>query len=401
MEKINVQIILKPRREKPILNRHPWIFSGAIQRVVGSPSAGELVTVCDSAGTCLGVGYFNASSQIRVRLLTWGESAENPHWHNLLKKAISRRKHLGISAETTAYRLINAEADGLPGLIVDRYGDHLVMQCLTMGIDLRKEKIADLLEELLQPTSIIERSDAKVRRKEGLPLRRGTLRGTPPEGLVMIKENGVLFEVDLLGGHKTGFYLDQRDNRALIGSALFSAEKDVLNLFSYTGGFGVYAAKAGAKSVVNVDSSVEILESAERNFAHNGLQGEQYEFIAANVFEYLRHLHEIGAKFDTIILDPPKFVNSQRDLDKAARGYKDLSRLAFGLLRPHGTLATFSCSGLMPLDLFQKILFSAAVEAKTDATVLRVLSQAADHTMSLTFPESFYLKGFLCKALGQ
>ena len=395
MEKINVQVILKPRREKPILNRHPWVFSGAIQRVVGQPRAGELVAVCDSAGTCLGVGYFNASSQIRVRLLTWADSAESPHWENLLKRTISRRQHLGIAPNTTAYRLINAEADGLPGLIVDRYGDHLVMQCLTMGIDLRKQQIADLLVDLLQPASIVERSDAKVRRKEGLPLQRGTLRGTAPKGAITIKENGVIFEVDLLGGHKTGFYLDQRDNRALIGKGVFSAEKDILNLFSYTGGFGVYAAKAGAKSVVNVDSSVEVLESAERNFAHNGLQGDQYEFIAANVFEYLRHLHESGAKFDTIILDPPKFVNSQRDLDKAARGYKDLNRLALGLLNPHGTLATFSCSGLMPLDLFQKIVFAAAVEAGVDTTVLKVLTQSADHTMSLTFPESFYLKGFL------
>ncbi len=389
---------MKAKREKPLRNRHPWVFSGAIARLEGEPAAGDLVTIESSRGEGLGVGYYNAASQIRVRLVSWGDSTDAPDWSALLKAAVARRESLHLGTSTTAYRLINAEADGLPGLVVDRYGDHLVMQCLTMGIDVRKAQIAAALNELLQPQSIIERSDAKIRRKEGLPLTTGVLAGTPPEGPELIQENGLTFEVNLLEGHKTGFYLDQRVNRSIVGGVGFSAEKDVLNLFSYTGGFGVYAARSGAKTVVNVDSSVEVLEAAERNFAHNGLLDEaRHDFIAANAFEYLRHLRETGARFDTVILDPPKFVNSQRDLDKAARGYKDLNRLAFGLLRPNGTLATFSCSGLMPLDLYQKIVFSASVEANVNATVLQYLSQAPDHTMALTFPESFYLKGLLCQ----
>lgn len=390
-------VILKAKREKPLLNRHPWVFSGAIARVEGAPKPGDWVQVRSARGDSLGVGYFNAASQIRVRMVSWGDSAELPALAPLIAKAIDRRKSFNFSDDTSAYRLINAEADQLPGLVVDRYGEHIVMQCLTMGIDVRKQEIAALLQAQLRPKSIIERSDAKIRRKEGLPLTSSVLHGTAPDAPVLIRENGLAFEVNLMDGHKTGFYLDQRVNRAIVGQARFSAEKDVLNLFSYTGGFGVYAAAAGAKSVVNVDSSVEVLESAERNFAHNQLLDEQkHEFIAANAFEYLRHLDETGARFDTIVLDPPKFVNSQRDLDKASRGYKDLNRLAFRLLRPNGVLATFSCSGLMPLDLFQKIVFSASVEAQVSATVLQLLTQAPDHTMSLTFPESFYLKGLLC-----
>lgn len=391
--KISGSVILKRKKDKPVRQGHPWIFSGAIARVEGQVKNGDLVRVFSAENHPLATGYINNNSQIRVRLLTWqDEPIDSDFWQTRITAAVNRRTLLNINA--TATRLIFGEADQLPGLVVDQYGDWLVMQCLTLGIDVRKEQIADTLLTVTGAKGIIERSDASVRRKEGLRKVTGVLRGDTPPTEIEVVEHGLHFGVNLTDGHKTGFYVDQRVNRTIV--AQLCADKDVLNVFSYTGGFGVHAAAAGAKSVVNVDSSVEVLELAERNFERNGLQGE---FIAADAFELLRYYRDEGQKFDVIVLDPPKFVNSQRDLKRAARGYKDINLLAFQLLRENGVLATFSCSGLVSADLYQKIVFGAVIDSGRNAQIIQQLTQAPDHPILLTFPESFYLKGLLCRVL--
>jgi 23S rRNA (cytosine1962-C5)-methyltransferase len=305
---------------------------------------------------------------------------------------------------TTAFRLVNAEADGLPGLIVDRYNDFLVIQCQTLGIDRRREALTELLVEALSPAGILERSDVDARGKEGLPPVIETRYGEIPPPELTIRENGFSFLVDVHHGHKTGFYLDQRDNRAAIGPQQgllprLLAGRDVLNVFAYTGAFGVYAASAGARQITHVDSSVPALETAERNVQLNGFERHDDEYIAGDAFEVLRYFREEGRQFDAVVLDPPKFAHSQGQIDRAARGYKDLNWLALRLLRPNGVLATFSCSGLVSADLFQKIVFGAAVDAGRDVQIMRRLGQAADHPVLLSFPESAYLKGLLCRVL--
>ncbi len=399
METITGQLILKPKRQKPVLNRHPWIFSGAIARIEGTLEAGDLVQVCDNNGRFLATAYFNKKSQIQARILSWDETEtiDKAFWQQKLERALDGRSQLALEPATNAYRLVNAEADGLPGLVVDKYGAYLVIQCLTAGIARRKDLLVDLLSDLIQPSGIIERSDVPVRRKEGLPQEKGLLRGSLPPDDFSIQENGHKFQVDLMAGHKTGFYLDQRENRSAVTKPHFVAGKSVLNLFAYTGGFAVYAAANGASQIINIDSSIPALETAEHNLALTGLQRPSDEYIAADAFEILRYYRDNEQKFDMVILDPPKFVNSKRDLDKAARGYKDLNWLALRLLNPGGILATFSCSGLLSSDLFQKIIFGAAVDAEREVQILAQMGQAADHPILLSFPESAYLKGLLCR----
>lgn len=399
MEPITGKLLLKPGREKPVNQRHPWIFSGAVQASVGDPAAGDLVEIADSHGRYLATAYYNPTSQIQARILTWdpNTAVDGDFWQRRFERAAAARDALQLAPATDAYRLVNAEADGLPGLVVDRYGDYLVMQCLTFGIDRRKQAFADLLVELFAPRGIIERSDADVRRKEGLAEARGLLRGTAVDAPLIVRENGFQFEVDLLAGHKTGFYLDQRDNRAIVGDTAVVGGKTVLNVFAYTGAFAVYAAAGGADQIVNVDSAIPALETAEANLARNGFNRPQDEYIAGDAFEVLRYYRDNGTEFDVVILDPPKFVHSRRDLERATRGYKDLNWLALRLLRPGGVLATFSCSGLVSADLFQKIVFGAAVDAGRDAQIMRPLQQGPDHPILLTFPESAYLKGLLCR----
>lgn len=399
MEPITGKLLLKPGREKPVNQRHPWIFSGAVQASVGDPAAGDLVEIADSHGRYLATAYYNPTSQIQARILTWdpNTAVDGDFWQRRFERAAAGRDALQLAPATDAYRLVNAEADGLPGLVVDRYGDYLVMQCLTFGIDRRKQAFADLLVELFAPRGIIERSDADVRRKEGLAEARGLLRGTAVDAPLIVRENGFQFEVDLLAGHKTGFYLDQRDNRAIVGDTAVVGGKTVLNVFAYTGAFAVYAAAGGADQIVNVDSAIPALETAEANLARNGFNRPQDEYIAGDAFEVLRYYRDNGTEFDVVILDPPKFVHSRRDLERATRGYKDLNWLALRLLRPGGVLATFSCSGLVSADLFQKIVFGAAVDAGRDAQIMRPLQQGPDHPILLTFPESAYLKGLLCR----
>lgn len=399
MSKPKALLHLKKGREKPVLNRHPWIFSGAIQQVQGNPEPGDLVDIVSHKGEWLGRSYYNPHSQIRARILSWDDNQpiDRTFWQGKIEQAVNGRNRLQLEPATTAYRLINAESDGLPGLVVDKYGDYLVIQCLTMGIDRQKEMLIDLLDDLLKPAGIIERSDVSVRDKEGLAEIAAVHRGKRPSSDLVVWENNLQFAVNLLEGHKTGLYLDQRDNRIAVCRPEHLGEKSVLNVFAYTGGFAIYAASVGANQITNVDSSADLLVMAENNIQLNSFERPQDEYIVADAFQLLRHYRDNGRQFDVIILDPPKFAHSRRDINAATRGYKDLNWLAMRLLTPGGLLATFSCSGLVSTDLFQKVLFGAAVDAGKDVQIIQSLSQSADHPILLTFPESAYLKGFLCR----
>ena len=388
-------IRLKPARTKSVRNLHPWIFSGAIADVQGSPQPGSTVDVLSSEGDFLARGYYNARSQIRVRILTWDEDEEivSAFWRTRLQRAIARRKALADDPQTTAYRLAFAESDGLPGLIVDVYGDWLVLQSLTAGIELWKPTLVELLMELLEPRGIYERSDADVRAREGLPPVTGCLAGNALEGEITILENGLPFRVDLRHGQKTGFYLDQRESRCKIGRCCRGRE--VLDAFCYTGGFGVYALSHGAKSVTSLDASARALQMAADNVHLNGLHGRS-EYIEGNAFQVLRGLCDQGRQFDAVILDPPRFAFSRAQVTRATRGYKDINMLGMSLLRPGGLLCTFSCSGLVSPDLFQKVLFGASLDVGRQVRIIERLAQASDHPVLLTFPESGYLKGVVC-----
>jgi len=390
-----VMVKLKPGRDKPVRNRHPWIFSGAVSSIEGTVKDGDLVHVADSHGRYLATGYLNRRSQILVRLLTWDadEVVNADFWRRRLERAIAGRSRLAKDPATNAYRLVHAEADRLPGLVVDRYGDWLVVQCLTLGMARRRHEIVALLASLLAPAGIYARDDAEVRFKEGLPSEVGSLWSAEPPDRVEIVEHGQRFLVEPKRGHKTGFYLDQRENRLRVASYCDGA--DVLNAFAYSGGFGVYAAGAGARSVVNVDTSAKALALAEENLALNGSPPQ--EMVVGNVFQVLRRYRDTGRTFDLAILDPPKFAASQAQVMGASRGYKDVNLLAMQILRPGGLLVTFSCSGAVSADLFQKIVFGASVDAGRDVQIIERLAQAPDHPVLLTFPESAYLKGLLCR----
>jgi 23S rRNA (cytosine1962-C5)-methyltransferase len=399
-------LTIRAQRERAVLNRHPWVFSGAIQAVHGDPAPGATVRVQDERGGFLAWGYWNPESQIRARLLAWDEreSIDDYFWWKRIRQAVAARAEDNLIYEggtPQAYRLINAESDYLPGLIVDRYGDWIVLQALTLGIEVRKDMLVRQLEDVLHPAGIYERSDADVRDKEGLPLVIGPLAGREPPDLIEIDEHGRRFLVDVRAGHKTGFYLDQRPNRLLLGNLLRfdpdAPKKTVLNAFAYTGGFSVYALDGLAKRVITVDSSAEVLDLARRNVTLNGFAVPDEDFVAADVFEYLRLCRDSARQFDIIILDPPKFAPTQAQVESAARGYKDINLLAFKLLRPGGLLMTFSCSGGVSADLFRKIVFGALVDSGREAQVLQTLGPGPDHPVALTFPEGVYLKGLLLR----
>jgi 23S rRNA (cytosine1962-C5)-methyltransferase len=399
-------VYLQPGKDKPVRQRHPWIFSGAIDRVTGQPTPGDVVEVADSNGEWLARGYFNARSQIVVRLLTWdrSEAIDADLWRRRLAAAAAARAELALEPDTNACRLVYAESDRLPGLIVDRYGDWLVVQFLTLGMDVRRHELLAAIAEVFRPAGIVERSDASVRRQEGLPLRSSVIGDAAGPGMLEVREGGLRFQVDLLAGQKTGFYLDQRENRRIV--AEHAAGKRVLNAFSFTGAFGVYALAAGAVHVTNVDSSVEALEAAEATLRLNGFDPDrQAEAIAGDVFQVLRSFRDEDREFDLIILDPPKFARSKAELDAATRGYKDINLSALKLLTRGRSaeagaplLATFSCSGLVSPDLFQKIVFGASVDAGRDVQMIAKLGQGPDHPILLSFPEGEYLKGMLARA---
>ena len=389
-------IRLKAQREKSLLRRHPWVFSGAISGTEGAPGPGETVDVLDSSGEWVARGAYSGNSQITVRVWTFDheEMIGPAFFRNRLERAVRSRRRSAPEAVDSACRLVNAESDGLPGLVVDRYGEYLVCQFLTTGVEYWKEEIVALLEDLFPCVGVYERSDVAARDKEGLERKTGVLAGREPPEFVEIREGDFRFLVDVKGGHKTGFYLDQRVNRRLVMKWAHGAT--VLNCFSYTGGFAVAALKAGARSVVNVESGSAAQELARRNLDLNGLDTAMAEFVEGDVFTVLRRYRDAGRQFDCVILDPPKFADSRAHVDRACRGYKDINLLAFKLLRPDGILVTFSCSGIIARDLFQKVVADAALDAGRHADVLQWLNQAPDHPCALSFPEGSYLKGLVC-----
>ncbi len=393
------RIILKRGKEKPVLTHHPWIFSGAIARAENA-SDGDTVDVFDSTARWLARGYYNARSQIAVRVWTWNdEPIDRAFLRARLQRAIGSRDALIDRAATNAYRVVNAESDGLPGLVADRYADYVVLQFLTLGINRHKTEIVELIGELLHPRGIYERSDVDVREKEGLESVVGVLHGSEPPDAIEICENNLRFWVNIMRGHKTGFYLDQRENRKRVAEflRLSTHGAETLNVFSYTGAFAVYACAVQSNAhIVNLDTSSDALKLARGNMQLNGYN-DNGEFVEGDAFLMLRRYRDQGRSFDVIILDPPKFVHSLSQLRSGLRGYKDINLLAFKLLKAGGTLVTFSCSGQVSAELFQKVIFEAATDAKREAQIVVKLLQAPDHPILLTFPESEYLKGLVCR----
>lgn len=389
------QARLKPGREKSLLRRHPWVFTGAVDSIRGDPDEGETVEVVSAAGEFLGWGAFSSASQIRLRI--WSFRRDQPvdadFFRDRLQRAVRLRDAIGIQNQTDAYRLVHAESDGLPGLIVDRYADTLVVQLLSSGPERHREWIADLLLELTGASAVFERSDVDVRRLENLPERCGPLRGMPPPERLAICENGLQFLVNIRSGHKTGHYLDQRANRLRLRT--LAQGRKTLDCFSYTGGFSLNAVAGGAAAVTALDSSGPALASIRENLEINRLDPTRLEVIEADVFQTLRLFRDQGRKFDLIVLDPPKFAPTSAFAEKAARGYKDINLLAFKLLNPGGLLFTFSCSGGITPDLFTKIVAGAALDAGVNAGIIDRLSQPADHPTALSFPEGAYLKGLV------
>ncbi len=388
-------IFLKPGREKSLLRRHPWIFSGAIHKEDESIASGSTVDLLSSDKHFLARASYSPSSQIRARVWTFqNEPIDREFFRKKIHTAIAMRRRSNVESQSNAYRLIYAESDGIPGLIVDRYGDVLVLQSLTTGSEYWKETFADLLLEETGLATIYERSDADVRELEGLEPKIGLLRGSLSSFVFPIIENDLQFKVNFQSGHKTGYYLDQRKNRHRAHE--LAKDKDVLDCFCYTGGFTVNALAGGAKSVLSVDSSADVLELCKANIALNDLPAERHTALEGDVFQLLRKFRDEARSFDMIILDPPKFAPTSAHAEKATRAYKDINLLAFKLLRPGGILVTFSCSGGVDAGLFQKIVAGSALDAGVDAQIVEHLSQGADHPVSLHFPEGAYLKGLVC-----
>jgi 23S rRNA (cytosine1962-C5)-methyltransferase len=387
---------IKPGREKSALHRHPWLFSGALAPLTGTPRSGETVKVLDDHGRFLGWAAWSGESQIRLRFWSFDEreTIDRNFFRNRLSRAIQLRA--GMDHAGDAMRLVNGESDGLPGLIVDRYGDVLVLQLLSAGPEAWREVLCDELQILTGARALYERSDADVRELEGLPLRSGLLRGELP-AVTDITEHGLRYRVNIEAGQKTGFYLDQRANRQRIGGLARGA--DVLNCFCYTGGFSLAALRGDARSVLSVDSSGDALDAARVNLSLNGLPGERAEWVEADVFQYLRLLRDKARSYDLIVLDPPKFAPTAQHVERASRAYKDINLWAMKLLRPGGHLATFTCSGGMSAELFQKIVAGSAWDAKADMQLVGRLTADVDHPVSLNFPEGDYLKGLLLRKL--
>lgn len=389
------QLILKEGRERSLVGGHPWLFSGAVAKIKGRPEPGEIVMATTKEGQPLALGFYNSQSDIAFRMLTRDVAAtvDQGFWQRRLRDAADLRKRI-LASDTTAFRLINAEGDAMPGLVVDRYGDYLVMVISTAGMEKRREAVIAALVEEYGPLGILERSDGPARRLEGLTDRTGWVWGEEAPAGIPIRENGLAFEVDILTGQKTGFFLDQRDNRSRIGG--LSRGLSVLNCFSYTGAFSVYAARGGAKRVVSVDASEPANVAARRHLEGNGFSPEAHPVLRDDVFQYLRKTEE---SYDLIILDPPAFAKNRREVQHAARGYKDINLQAFRRLSPGGLLATFSCSNAIDEALFEKIVLGAARDAGKTVRLLKRLAAAPDHPTSLAHSEGRYLKGLLVNAL--
>jgi 23S rRNA (cytosine1962-C5)-methyltransferase len=389
------EMIIKPDREKSLLRHHPWIFSGAVSAIHGSPKAGETVEVITLSGEFLGKAAYSPNSNIMGRVWTWNPLEQvNPDFlKSRLKQAIELRLKMADLIPSTAMRLVHGESDGLPGLILDQYDNVFVVQFLTAGVEYWKASLIEIIQNVTSASSLYERSDVDVRQLEGLPLVTGLLHGEIPINPVEIKENELKLLVDIIEGHKTGYYLDQRDNRKLTREISYG--RKVLDCFSYTGGFAVNSSAGNAKTITMVESSDSALNYARKNFLINQIGTKNVEFIKQDVFQYLRSLRDEGEHYDLIILDPPKFAPTVSQAERASRGYKDINLLALKLLSKGGLLLTFSCSGGVSEDLFQKIVTGAARDAQVDAVILKRLHQAVDHPVALNFPEGAYLKGFL------
>jgi 23S rRNA (cytosine1962-C5)-methyltransferase len=393
-------VLLKKNREKPILEHHPWIMSGAVDSVSGAPEPGDLVEVLSSDKRHLGWGHYNPISQIQVRMLTFSEfeKPDDAWWCARIASALRRRDLLLKDPGLTACRLIFSEADFLPGLIVDRYSDFLVVQAQTAGIDRIKQMLAQILNAVLKPQGILERSDPSGRIREGLPIGASMLQGSEPPEFLEIKEGGMRFVVSLRKGQKTGFYFDQRDNRREV--AFYAEGKSVLDAFSYTGAFSVFALRNEATSVTRLDLSSPALELGSRNIELNFPEKQALDRkIQTDVFHRLRKLHDAGERYEMIVLDPPKLAPGKGNVRAATRAYKDLNLQAMKLLPEEGILASFSCSGAVPMDLFKETIRWAAKDANRELQIIKQLTQGADHPVRLSFPESAYLKGVICRVI--
>jgi 23S rRNA (cytosine1962-C5)-methyltransferase len=389
------KLILKTEREKSLKRRHPWVFSGAVAKVQGSPAPGETIGVWSATGEFLAVAAYSPDSQIVARVWDWEDRAiDAAFFADRIGQAVGQRK--ALMGEAAAMRLVHGESDGLPGIVADRYGDTAVLQLNSAGAERWREAIADALLAAGGVARVWERSDADVRQLEGLSPVAGPLRGKREPARIAIDEEGVRFGIDLEQGHKTGFYLDQRDNRQQFRA--LAGGRDVLDCFCYSGGFALNALAGGASSVLAVDSSAEALELARGNAELNELP--QPEWMEGDVFQLLRKFRDSRKSFDLVVLDPPKFAPTAALVEKAARAYKDINLLALKLLRPGGLLMTFSCSGGVSAELFQKIVAGAALDADVDAQVVARLGASADHPVALNFPEGDYLKGLICRVNG-
>jgi 23S rRNA (cytosine1962-C5)-methyltransferase len=389
------RLVLKPGRDKSLRHRHPWIFSGAIARVEGDPGTGETVAVVAPDGAFLAWAAYSPQSQIRARAWSFEatDTIDEAFLRERLAQSIARRQRL--MGEGDAMRLVHGESDGLPGVVADRFGDTVVLQLLSAGAERWRAFWAAALAELTGATSVFERSDAEVRSLEGLAPRVGALLGEPP-AMARIVEDGIAYDVDVARGQKTGFYLDQRDNRLL--ATRLARDAEVLNGFCYTGGFSLSALRGGAKHVVSLDTSEDALQLARHNAGLNDVQAERAEWLAADVFSQLRKYRDQGKRFDLIVLDPPKFAPTEKHVPNAARAYKDINLWALKLLAPRGHLLTFSCSGAISPELFQKIVAGAAADARAEVQIRRHLGASLDHPVSIHFPEGEYLKGLWLQA---
>ena len=388
-------VVLKKGREKSLKRRHPWLFSGAIDKVVGKPAGGDTVEIKETSGKVLARAAYSPKSQIRARVWTFDtdEEVDAGFFRARIERALALREALPARRHTNALRLIHGESDGLPGLIVDRYADVLVAQFLAAGVERWRDPILDSLSELTAAEAIFERSDAEVRKLEALPQRVGFARGNRNASRCPIVEYGLNFRVDVEQGQKTGFFLDQRENRQRVRE--LAAGREVLDGFCYTGGFSIAALAGGATRVTAIESSAPALEVARENLGANPFDASRVEFVQGDVFSQLRILRDRGARFQMVVLDPPKFAPTAAQARNAARAYKDINLLAFKLLAPGGLLATFSCSGGVSPELFQSIVAGAALDAGADAKIIERFGAAADHPVALEFPEGEYLKGLL------
>lgn len=397
---MTARLFLAKGREKSLLRRYPWVFSGAVTRVEGNAASGETIDVCDFQGKWLARAAFSPQSQIRARVWTFDqqEAVDRDFFINRLQTAQHWRTWLAERDDLTGYRLIAGESDGMPGITIDRFQNFIVLQLLSAGAEYQRANLLAALQHCYPECSIYDRSDVAVRKKEGLPLAQGLVLGDEPPALLPIREHGMQILVDIKEGHKTGFYLDQRDSR--LAARRFSANAKVLNCFSYTGAFAVSALMGGCEHVISVDTSQAALDVARQNVELNQLDLSKAEFVRDDVFQLLRKYRDEGRKFDLIIMDPPKFVENKSQLAGACRGYKDINMLAMNLLNSGGILLSFSCSGLMPIELFQKILADAAIDAGRDVQFIEQYRQAADHPVIASYPEGLYLKGFACRVVG-